>query len=141
MKVSSHPGQMVDLAAAPAMLLLLGLTSVFAPVMGLEQGLMDPHHLFDGFGSNTVISIIAVMIIGTELDKTGIAEVVVPPGPSLIGKSAREVWMRKRYLRAVDGGATQRLQKILHEGEGLRDLALQAGDIISSCRMMVHMLN
>jgi di/tricarboxylate transporter len=61
----------VDVAAASIMV-LLGLTSLFAPLMGLEQGLVDNRHLFDGFASNAVISIIAVMIIGAGLDKTGI---------------------------------------------------------------------
>jgi len=61
----------VDVAAATVMV-LLGLTSLLAPVMGLEQGLVDTQHLFDGFSSNAVISIIAVMIIGAGLDKTGI---------------------------------------------------------------------
>jgi di/tricarboxylate transporter len=61
----------VDVAAASIMV-LLGLTSLLAPLMGLEQGLVDNTHLFDGFSSNAVISIIAVMIIGAGLDKTGI---------------------------------------------------------------------
>lgn len=61
----------VDVAAASIMV-LLGLTSLFAPLMGLTQGLVDNTHLFDGFSSNAVISIIAVMIIGAGLDKTGI---------------------------------------------------------------------
>lgn len=61
----------VDVAAASIMV-LLGLTSLLAPIMGLEQGLVDNKHLFDGFSSNAVISIIAVMIIGSGLDKTGI---------------------------------------------------------------------
>lgn len=61
----------VDVAAATVMV-LLGLTTLLAPVMGLEQGLVDNKHLFDGFSSNAVISIIAVMIIGAGLDKTGI---------------------------------------------------------------------
>lgn len=61
----------VDVAAASVMV-LLGLSSLFAPVMGLEQGLVDNKHLFDGFSSNAVISIIAVMIIGAGLDRTGI---------------------------------------------------------------------
>lgn len=61
----------VDVAAATVMV-LLGLTSLLAPLMGLEQGLVDNTHLFDGFSSNAVISIIAVMIIGAGLDKTGI---------------------------------------------------------------------
>jgi len=61
----------VDVAAATVMV-LLGLSSLLAPVMGLEQGLVDTHHLFDGFASNAVISIIAVMIIGAGLDRTGV---------------------------------------------------------------------
>ena len=61
----------VDVAAVTVMV-LLGLTSLLAPVMGLEQGLVDNLHLFDGFSSNAVISIIAVMIIGAGLDKTGL---------------------------------------------------------------------
>jgi di/tricarboxylate transporter len=61
----------VDVAAVSIMV-LLGLTSLFAPVMGLSAGLVDNAHLFDGFASNAVISIIAVMIIGAGLDKTGI---------------------------------------------------------------------
>jgi len=61
----------VDVAAATVMV-LLGLTSLFAPWMGLQQGLVDTNHLFDGFASNAVMSIIAVMIIGAGLDKTGI---------------------------------------------------------------------
>ena len=58
----------VDVAAASIMV-LLGLTSLPAPIMGLEAGLVDNKHLFDGFASNAVISIIAVMIIGAGLDK------------------------------------------------------------------------
>ena len=61
----------VDVAATSVMV-LLGLTSLLAPYMGLEQGLVDNRHLFDGFSSNAVMSIIAVMIIGAGLDKTGI---------------------------------------------------------------------
>lgn len=61
----------VDVAAASVMV-LLGLSSLLAPFMGLEQGLVDNKHLFDGFSSNAVISIIAVMIIGAGLDRTGI---------------------------------------------------------------------
>ncbi len=61
----------VDVAAATIMV-LLGLTSLFAPFMGLEQGLVNNKHLFDGFSSNAVMSIIAVMIIGAGLDRTGI---------------------------------------------------------------------
>jgi di/tricarboxylate transporter len=61
----------VDVAALTIMV-LLGLTTLFAPYMGLEQGLVDSQRIFDGFASNAVMSIIAVMIIGAGLDKTGI---------------------------------------------------------------------
>lgn len=61
----------VDVAAASIMV-LLGLTSLLAPFMGLEQGLVDTDHIFDGFSSNAVMSIIAVMIIGAGLDRTGL---------------------------------------------------------------------
>jgi di/tricarboxylate transporter len=60
--------------------------------------------------------------------KAGIAEVVIPPGSSLIGKSARDVWMRKRYGLSMI--AVHRVGKTLREGEGIRDLPLQAGDTI-----------
>ena len=58
--------------AAVTIMVLLGVSSLLAPAMGLEKGLVDTHHLFDGFASNAVMSIIAVMIIGAGLDKTGL---------------------------------------------------------------------
>lgn len=61
----------VDVAALTIMV-LLGLSSLLAPALGLEHGLVESKHLFDGFSSNAVISIIAVMVIGAGLDKTGI---------------------------------------------------------------------
>ena len=61
----------VDVAAVTVMV-LLGLSTLLAPYMGLSEGLVDNRHLFDGFSSNAVISIIAVMIIGAGLDKTGV---------------------------------------------------------------------
>jgi len=61
----------VDVAAVSIMV-ILGLTSLFAPIMGLSEGLVDTKYLFNGFSSNAVMSIIAVMIIGAGLDKTGL---------------------------------------------------------------------
>jgi len=61
----------VDVAAVSVMV-LIGLSSLLAPFMGLQEGLVDTNHLFDGFASNAVMSIIAVMIIGAGLDKTGL---------------------------------------------------------------------
>ena len=61
----------VDVAAVSIMV-ILGLTDLLAPIMGLEKGLVDSRQLFNGFSSNAVLSIIAVMILGAGLDKTGI---------------------------------------------------------------------
>ncbi|MBV1863105.1 MAG: SLC13 family permease [Rhodobacteraceae bacterium] len=57
----------VDLAAIIVMVLVGGLS--YHPAL---SGLADVNHLFDGFASNAVMSIIAVMIIGAGLDKTGL---------------------------------------------------------------------
>ena len=57
----------VDLAGLLVMVILGGLS--YLPGLG---DLADVTHLFDGFASNAVISIIAVMIIGAGLDKTGL---------------------------------------------------------------------
>lgn len=57
----------IDLTAALIMVLL----GVLSYLPGLSN-LADVNHLFDGFASNAVISIIAVMIIGAGLDRTGL---------------------------------------------------------------------
>ncbi len=62
--------------------------------------------------------------------KSGIAEVVIPPGSALIGKSAREIWLRKTYGLAMV--ALHRGGETLHEGEGIRDLPSAGAAIPSS---------
>ena len=57
----------VDFAAILAMVILGGISYI----PGLE-GVTDINMLFEGFSSNAVLSIIAVMIIGAGLDKTGL---------------------------------------------------------------------
>ncbi|WP_428623684.1 SLC13 family permease, partial [Sedimenticola sp.] len=59
----------VDVAAVLVMV-MLGLTTVLPD--SLVPSLVDSRQLFVGFSSNAVISIIAVMIIGAGLDKTGL---------------------------------------------------------------------
>ncbi len=59
----------VDVAAVVVMV-LLGLTTVLPD--SLVPSLVNTRDLFNGFASNAVVSIIAVMIIGAGLDKTGI---------------------------------------------------------------------
>lgn len=61
----------VDVAAITIMV-LLGLSAFLAPLIGLNAGLIDNNNLFNGFSSNAVMSIVAIMIIGAGLDKTGI---------------------------------------------------------------------
>lgn len=61
----------VDVAAVSVMV-LLGLLSAFSAELGLAQPLVPANELFRGFSSNAVMSIIAVMIIGAGLDKTGL---------------------------------------------------------------------
>jgi len=60
----------IDVAAISIMV-LLGLSSLLGPLVGLDRGLVEINNLFAGFSSNAVMSIIAVMIIGAGLDKTG----------------------------------------------------------------------
>jgi di/tricarboxylate transporter len=62
----------VDVAAVLVMI-LLGILSYAWPFL-IDGGkpLVDVKELFQGFASNAVISIVAVMIIGAGLDKTGI---------------------------------------------------------------------
>ncbi len=57
----------VDVAAISIMV-LIGLTSLFPGY----DGLVGVDQLFSGYSSNAVISIIAVMIIGAGMDRTGI---------------------------------------------------------------------
>jgi cell division protein FtsW (lipid II flippase) len=80
----------VDVAAVTVMV-LLGLSTLLAPVMGLNQGLVDIEHLFDGFSSNAVMSIIAVMIIGAGLDKTGLMTKVAAFILQIGGTSERRI--------------------------------------------------
>ncbi|MEJ2619935.1 MAG: SLC13 family permease, partial [Candidatus Thiodiazotropha sp.] len=60
--------------------------------------------------------------------KSGIGEVVIPPGSSLIGKSARDVWMRKTYGLAMIG--LHRDGKTMREGDDIRNTPLRAGDTL-----------
>lgn len=79
----------VDVASM-LMLVLLGLS-----------GAVPPHHLFDGFSSNAVMSIIAVMIIGAGLDRTGIMDQVA------------------RYILRVGGSTERRIIPLVSVCAGL----------------------
>lgn len=75
----------IDLAAVLVMVLLGGLS--YLPGLG---NLADVSNLFSGFSSNAVMSIIAVMIIGAGLDKTGlmskVATLILKRGGTTAGR-------------------------------------------------------
>ena len=76
----------VDVAAI-AIMVLLGLSTLVPgidPVIAREQ-------LFSGFSSNAVISVIAVMIIGAGLDKTGLMSQVAALILKRGGKTERRI--------------------------------------------------
>lgn len=60
---------------------------VLLPLMGL----VTPQQAFSGLSSNAVVSIIAVIIIGAGLDKTGVMNKVATPIIKLGGRSERRV--------------------------------------------------
>ena len=53
--------------------------------------LVTPKEAFSGFSSNAVISIIAVIIIGAGLDKTGVINRLVAPAVKIAGNNAARV--------------------------------------------------
>ncbi len=56
-------------------------------------GLISPKEAFVGFSSNAVCSIIAVIIIGAGLDKTGVMNKVAKPILALAGKSEAKIML------------------------------------------------
>lgn len=63
------------------------LMMVLLPLIGL----VSPNEAFVGLSSNAVCSIIAVIIIGAGLDKTGVMNQVAGPIIKLAGKSEKRV--------------------------------------------------
>ncbi len=63
------------------------IMTVLLPLIGL----VTPKEAFVGFSSNAVISIIAVIIIGAGLDKTGVMNRVASPIIKLAGKSENRI--------------------------------------------------
>ncbi len=76
----------VDVVAIFIMV-VLGLTSL---IPGFE-GLVPVEQLFSGFSSNAVISIIAVMIIGAAIDKTGAMNRLAASILRVAGKGERSI--------------------------------------------------
>jgi len=78
-------------AAAISIMVLIGLISGASEAFGLMKPLVPIAELFAGFSSNAVISIIAVMIIGAGLDKTGIMNQVAAAILKRAGHSERRI--------------------------------------------------
>ena len=76
----------VDVVAILIMV-VVGLTSLIPNY----DGLVPADRLFEGFASNAVISIIAVMIIGSALDKTGSLNRLASRILQLAGKTERRI--------------------------------------------------
>lgn len=76
----------VDVVAL-LVLVVLGLSSLVPEY----NGLIPTYQLFEGFSSNAVMSIIAVMIIGAGLDKTGVMGVMAAQILKRAGKTERQI--------------------------------------------------
>jgi len=76
----------VDVVAL-LVLVALGLSSLVPDY----SGLIPSYQLFEGFSSNAVMSIIAVMIIGAGLDKTGVMGVLAAQILKRVGKSENKI--------------------------------------------------
>ncbi len=76
----------VDVVAL-LVLVLLGLSSLIPEY----NGLIPTYQLFEGFSSNAVMSIIAVMIIGAGLDKTGVMGVMAAQILKRAGKTEGKI--------------------------------------------------
>jgi di/tricarboxylate transporter len=76
----------VDVAAVVVMV-LLGLSSLIPGY----PGLVPPHDLFMGFSSNAVIAIIAVMIMGAGLDKTGAMSILAGKILKIAGNTEQRI--------------------------------------------------
>ena len=76
----------VDVVAL-LVLVLLGLSSMVPDY----NGLIPTYQLFQGFSSNAVMSIIAVMIIGAGLDKTGVMGVMAAQILKRAGKTENKI--------------------------------------------------
>ncbi len=67
------------------------VVGIIMMVMLPLAGLISPKEAFVGLSSNAVVSIIAVIIIGAGLDKTGVMNQVAGPIIKLAGKSEKRV--------------------------------------------------
>lgn len=97
---------------------------VFTPLLGL----VTPQEALSGLSSNAVVSIIAVMIIGAGLDRTGLVGLAVKPVLKLAGSRGRRVVV---FVSATVAVISSILQNI-----GAAALFLPAVQRISRARLI-----
>ena len=106
---------------APARLALMGSPQAISKLVDVHDLEMSPR--LDTFADSLSAA------------KAGIAELVIPPDSSLIGKSAADIWIRKTYglsLLAIfrAGESLSRVQTDDHEASPIGKIPFQAGDVL-----------
>ncbi len=94
----------VDVVAVFVMV-LIGLTSLIPNYAGL----VPATDLFDGFSSNAVISIIAVMILGAGLDRTGVLNKLAGRILKIAGNTERRIMVMVSAAVGVISGFMQNI--------------------------------
>ncbi len=98
---------------------------------GMVLGVLAAKSNIDAFVNEFGLKLANAINIFSELFSSatsGMAELVVAPNASIIGKSARDQWFRKTHGMAIV--AYHRNGKTMGEGEGIRDIAMQTGDTL-----------
>jgi di/tricarboxylate transporter len=85
------------------------LVGILMMVLTPFLGLVKPAEAFSGLSSNAVVSIIAVMIIGAGLDRTGLVNLLVKPVVKLAGGHVRRVMV---LISATVAGISSIMQNI-----------------------------
>lgn len=108
-----------------------GLTRDVEIAPGQVLGILGSQYAVERFGEANHIQIrpdIDVLASALMPTKAGIAEIVIPPSSKLVGKSARDVWLRKSYGLTLL--AIHRQGKAIREDENAVDLPLMGGDTL-----------
>jgi di/tricarboxylate transporter len=108
-----------------------GLTRDVEIAPGQVLGILGSQYAVERFGEANHIQIrpdIDVLASALMPTKAGIAEIVIPPSSKLIGKSARDLWLRKSYGLTLL--AIHRQGKAIREDENAVDLPLMGGDTL-----------
>ena len=99
---------------------------------GTVLGVLAPDEHFETFARENRLQVKPDLEVFSDAlvhTKAGIAEVVIPPGSSLIGKTARDVWLRKTYGLSLLAVHRQE-QTFTFETGGVRDMPFKAGDTL-----------